>query len=476
MIKTLLSLLCIVSILFFVRPESIVHTSQLALRNVAVVDPGSGLIRNGLTVLIEGNRIVDVGPLAKVQIPRAARVIDASNKFVVPGLWDMHVHLFGKDYLKLFTANGVTGVRIMWGFPVFAEWRKQIEQGELIGPRLIIGSPIIDGPKPIWQGSISVASEVEGRQAVVKVKRDGADFVKVYSKLPRAAYFAIADEAKKQGIPFVGHVPESVSVREASMAGQRSIEHLTGFLAACSSREAELQEARRKAYADLPDGQSLPKLENLRPITRMMVDTFDANKAAALFAVLKANDTWQCPTLTVLRSTAFMNDPDFRNDTRLKYLPTQTTALWDPAKDFRFKDRTVEDIQLARIVFERQEMMVGQLNKAEVPLLAGTDTPNPFCFPGFSLHDELVLLVQAGLSPLEALRSATINPARFLGMDKELGTIEPDKLADLVILDANPLQDIKNTQKIHAVIMNGRLLNRKQLDRLLEETESTASR
>ncbi len=265
-------------------------------------------------------------------------------------------------------------------------------------------------------------------------------------------------------------------MREASMAGQRSIEHLTGFLAACSSREAELQEARRKAYADLPDGQSLPKLENLRPITRMMVDTFDANKAAALFAVLKANDTWQCPTLTVLRSVAFMNDPEFRNDTRLKYLPTQTTALWDPAKDFRFKDRTVEDIQLARIVFERQEMMVGQLNKAEVPLLAGTDTPNPFCFPGFSLRDELVLLVQAGLSPLEALRSATINPARFLGMDKELGTIEPDKLADLVILDANPLQDIKNTQKIHAVIMNGRLLNRKQLDRLLEETESTASR
>src|SRR5262249_19092575 len=158
------------------------------------------------------------------------QVIDARGKFLIPGLWDMHVHWEMKDYLPLFIANGVLGVRVMWGMPIHHEWRKEISAGTLLGPRLNIASPIIDGPHPIWKGSVSVGNDAEARQAVIQAKQNGADFIKVYSLLPREAYFAIADETKKLGLPFAGHVPEAVNAGEASDAGQKSIEHLTGVL------------------------------------------------------------------------------------------------------------------------------------------------------------------------------------------------------------------------------------------------------
>lgn len=458
-------------ILFLTQIQPTAKSSSLAFKDVTVIDPDSGDVKYKMTVVVHGNRIADVGPTLKIQIPDDSKVIDASGKFLIPGLWDMHVHIFGlKDYLKLFTANGITGVRIMWGIPAFVGWRKEIESGELIGPRLVIGSPIIDGPKPIWKGSISVSNAEEGRQAVAKVAADGADFVKVYSLLPRDAYFAIADESKKRGIPFAGHVPESVSVAEASNARQRSIEHLTGVLVACSSREEDLIKRRWEAFTNLAPDQTYPSPAAFRPLNRTMIDTFNYHKATALFALLKKNHTWQCPTLTVLRSSAFLNDPNFRNDPRLKYLPSQMTAAWDPTTDFRFKERTAGDFELSRLVFAKLKELVGMMQKSGVEFLAGTDTPNPYCFPGFSLHDELALMVEAGITPMEALKTATINPARFLGIENSLGTIKPGKLADLILLDANPLQDIRNTQKIEVVVSNGRLLDREALDRMLSES------
>jgi imidazolonepropionase-like amidohydrolase len=311
---------------------------------------------------------------------------------------------------------------------------------------------------------------------VIKIKEQGFDFVKVYSLLPREAYFAIADEAKKQGLPFAGHVPYSVSAGEASDAGQKSIEHLTGILAACSSREAELRKGFEDAYSNPPPGQRLPSPARTRPLTRMMLETFNSEKASTLFARLKRNHTWQCPTFTVLRSGAFINDPDFRNDPRLKYIPPQMKAFWDPTTDFRFKERTAEDFALSRLVFKKHIELVGMMHRAGVEFLAGTDVSNPYCFPGFSLHDELALLVQAGLSPMDALQAATLKPARFRGEENELGTVEKGKIADLVLLEANPLEDIRNTTKIDSVVLNGRLLDRKALDRFLTEVEAVAGK
>jgi len=447
----------------------------LVFTHAMVIDVAGGIAKQDYTVIVTGDRIAAMGKTAKVRVPSGAQVVDASGKFLIPGLWDMHVHPSGKAYLPLFLANGVTGIRIMWGDPEDHEWRKEIETGHLLGPRMVIASPLVDGPKPYWRGSISVSSEAQARQVVDKVKADGADFVKVYQFLPRDLYFAIADEAKKQGIPFAGHVPIDVSAVEASNAGQKSFEHLVGILPACSSHADELLKDQQ---ADLVEdlASARPKFWGTRETKsrEMMLDSYSAEKAHALFAVLKNNGTWQVPTLTLLRMFAYGDDPVFLNDARLKYVPVRTRNSWDPsAIDGK---HTAEDFAYMKKEFRKDLEVVGAMQNSGVGILAGTDTENPFCFPGFSLHDELGSLVQAGLSPMQALQAATLNPARFLGMEKDLGTIEKGKLADLVLLDANPLDEIGNTKKIAAVVSDGKLFSRAALDEMLAQVEALAGR
>ena len=208
--------------------------SVLVLTHVTIIDGTGSPAQPDMTVVITGKRITEIAPSKKSRMPKGAVIVPENGKFLIPGLWDMHVHPHGKEYLPLFIANGVTGIRIMWGNAENHDWRKEVDAGTLIAPHMLIASPIIDGPRPFWP-SVSVHNELEARDAVVKSKQAGADFVKVYTFLPREEYFAIADESKKQGLPFVGHVPMSISAEEASIAGQKSIEHLTGILAACST-------------------------------------------------------------------------------------------------------------------------------------------------------------------------------------------------------------------------------------------------
>jgi hypothetical protein len=384
----------------------------------------------------------------------------------------MHVHWYDATYLPLFTANGVTGIRVMWGLPVNLKWRKGLAAGTLRGPRLALAGPIVDGPKPIWLGSTAAGTEAEGRQAVRKTKEGGYDFVKVYDLLPRGVYFAIADEAKKQGLPFAGHVPGAVSAAEASDAGQKSMEHLDGILLACSSQEGELRKRLSEARKDAAN----PDRALLRRLNGQLMDTYDAKKAAALFAKLKANGTWQVPTLTVLRSFAYLGDDHHTNDKRLRFMPPAVRALWDPKNDFRFKNVTKEDFAQRKKLFERSLELVGALRRAGVGILAGTDVLNPYCFPGFSLHDELEWLVKAGLSPMEAMQSATRNPALYLDRLKDLGTVGRGKIADLVLLEADPLKDIKNTRKIAAVVAGGKLLPKEALQKMLADAEAAANK
>lgn len=454
--KTWIALLLILPALLLAQSNDSRQPAPLVLAHVTIVDVTGGPSRADMTVVIRGDRIAEIGKTGETLPPPDATVVDASGKFLIPGLWDMHVHGFGRDSLKLFTANGVTGVREMFGNSDLLRWRDEIAKGLLTGPRMIVASPIIDGPQPVWPHSIAVGNEEEGRKAVRKVKQWGADFVKVYSLLPRDAYFGIADESRRQGITFVGHVPFAVSAAEASDAGQKSIEHLTGVLLACSYKETELRneivQARSPGARSRADGEEL-------------LETFNDRKAKDLFARFVKNQTWQCPTLTVLRSNAYLGDQNFRKDPRLKYVPRPIRERWGQ----RIANRNDNDY--ARKVFKKEVEIVGAMQRAGVQLLAGTDTGNPFCFPGFSLHDELALMVIGGLTPSESLRAATLNPAKFLGLDKTLGTIEMGKIADLVLLDADPLVDIRNTQKINAVISNGRLLDRKALNKMLAQAE-----
>ena len=452
-----------------------VPQASVVIRNVTVIDTINGAARPDMTVTIIGDRIAEIEESSNAAIPRVAHVLDGRGKFLIPGLWDMHVHPHGKEYLALFVANGVTGIRIMWGSPEDHEWRKEIEAGKLLGPRMVIASPIIDGPQPYWPGSVSVSSKSEAQDAVDTAKNEGADFVKVYQFLPQEEYFAIADESRKEGIPFEGHVPISVSAEDASRAGQKSFEHLVGILPSCSTEETEILRAQR---ADLRDGlaSGQPKFwgEHAKQFRESLLDTYSPEKAAQLFDLLKSNGTWQCPTLTLLHMFAYGDDPALLNDPRLKYIPFRMRANWDPAKVDGV--RTPEDFAYGKKEFQKDLEVVGAMQKAGVGILAGTDTENPYCFPGFSLHDELGLLVQAGLTPIQALQAATLNPARFLGPEQDFGTVETGKIADLVLLDANPLDDIGNTKRIAAVIYRGKVFDRAALDAMLENVATFAAR
>lgn len=445
----------------------------LVITHVTVIDATGAPPRRDTTVVIVGDRIAKIGNGAQTAAPKGARVVDGSGKFLIPGLWDMHVHLNYKDYLPLFIANGVTGVRVMWGQPEHHEWRKEIEAGSLLGPRMKIGSPIIDGPKPYWPGSVSVATEAQARQAVDTSKRYGADFIKVYQLLPRDLYFDIVDEAKKQGIPFEGHLPVTITAEEGSRAGQKSFEHLVGVLPAVSSRSDEWFKLAQQDFAAI---QTKGKFEGLHDWTsgREMLETYSPEKAAVLSAVFKSNGTWQCPTLVLLRMFAYGNEPEFLADPRLKYMPPSMTRSWDPAQ--LDGARTPQDFAYSRKEFDKDLEVVGAMAKAGVGILAGTDSQNPYTFYGFSLHDELGLLVRAGLTPMQALQASTLNAATFFGMEKDLGTIEQGKIADLVLLDANPLDEIGNTKKIDAVVYGGKLYTRDQLDEMLARVEKLAAR
>jgi imidazolonepropionase-like amidohydrolase len=464
-----------ITLLFAGHSKPNVQRNAFVFTNVTLIDATGAPAASNMSVVITGDRITEIGQTQRVSIPNGALVVDASGKFLIPGLWDMHIHWYLKDYLSLFIANGVTGVRVMSGMPLHHWWRKEIENGTLLGPRMVIASAIVDGPNPVWPGSISVSDEAEARQAVRSARQNGADFIKIYSRLTKEAFFAIADESKKQRIAFAGHVPQSLTATEASEGGQKSMEHLTGILLGCSSREEELRKARQDTNARLLPGQRGPSPASTRSLTRLMLETFNAETAAGLFARLKRNQTWQCPTLTVLRSTAYLDDPALRSDPRLRYMPASVRNQWDPARDLRFRERTAEDLELARLAFQKQVEIVGAMRRAGVEFVAGTDVLNPYCFPGFSLHDELELLVKAGFSPMEALQAATLNPARFLGKEKELGTVEKGKIADLVLLEANPLLDVRNTRKIESVVIRGRLIPKSELQRMLAAIEAAAS-
>jgi len=384
--------------------------------------------------------------------------VDATGKFLIPGLWDMHVHTGRRDiFLPLYIANGVTGVRDRGGdiedpsgelsslsgaYVQLSLWRAAIEEGSLLGPRLVIAGFLIDGFK--WPGNIAAANAEEGRQAVDVLKKTGVDFVKVKSFLSKDAFLAIASEARRQHIVLAGHVPDAVRIAEASDAGQKSIEHLTGIAVGCSAIEQVMDE-KAQAFA----ARYRARYASIEP---RAAATFDPTIANALFSRFLTNGTWQVPTLVELRRNAIGED-SAQSDPLRAYLPASLRDWWSKSPNTTFPIGGQE-------LFASELLLTQKMHTSGVLFLAGTDSPNPSILPGFALHDELKLLVRAGFSSMEAIQAATLNPARYLGREKDLGTIEDGKLADLVLLDSNPLDDISNTQKIRAVIVNGRYLNR----------------
>lgn len=450
----------------------------LALTHVTVIDMTGAPPKQDTTVVIAGNRIVEIGRAERLRAPVGAKVIDATGKFVIPGLWDMHVHIRETERaLPLYVANGVLGVREIGGKSeeVF-RWRDQVAKGKLVGPRIVACGPILDGPEPASDRdfTISVGNAAEARKAVADLDRRGAECVKVYDRLPRDAYFAIVSEAKKRRLPVVGHVPLSVTTKEASDAGQRSVEHLGTILEGSSTIEPEL---RRLQAAPLPTGGDFSEFpRRIAARGERMLDTYDERRAQALFKRLAKNRTWQVPTLVVKRAQTFIDDLSRAVDERLKYVPESEKEWWSPQKNFFSRYRTPQYITYRKRLWKKELELVGAMQRAGVPILTGTDVSGAYVFPGFSLHDELALFVEAGMTPMEALQAATRNPAAFLGELDSLGTVEPGKRASLVLLDANPLEDIRNSRRIAAVILEGTLLSRDALQGMLAAVEEAARR
>jgi hypothetical protein len=424
--------------------------------HVTVVDVATGKELPDQTVVLQGDHIIAVAAFDPVAARPQGLVVDARGAFLIPGLWDMHVHIQDLEDLPIYIANGVTGVRLMSGSKRTKELRARFASVPL-APDILVSSAIVDGDPPVWPGSTVIHKPGDARRVVDEIKESGADFVKIYNGIARDAYFALVDQARKQGIPFAGHLPFQIRASEASDAGQRSIEHLTGIAIACSGREQNLMKQLRPLHY----------IENTNLIAEA-IRSFEAAKCEALFAQFRRNLTWQVPTLTVHRAFGYMNDPHFTSDPRVAYMSGEVRRRWDPSNDFRFRSWTRQEFELHRGLFKADEQMVGMMFRAGVPLLAGTDVMNPYCMPGFSLHDELALLVESGLPPLAALQAATLHPAEFLSRSDELGGIAPGKRADLVLLSADPLADIHNTTHIQAVWLRGKYLDRAALDQLLD--------
>jgi len=323
---------------------------------------------------------------------------------------------------------------------------------------------LIDGIK--WPGNIAATNAVEGRQAVDALKKTGVDFVKMKSFLSRDAYFAIASEARRQHMVLAGHVPDAVRVAEASDAGQKSIEHLTGVALGCSALERQLLDEKTRAFA-------ARERARYGRVEQQAAATFDAEIASAFFCKFVGNGTWQVPTLVELRRNALGDhsaepgENPTRDDPRWTYLPSSLRDWWS-------KNRGATVSEEGEQLFASEVALTQKMHSAGVLFMAGTDSPNPSILPGFALHEELKLLVSAGFSPLEAIQAATLSPARYLGKEKDLGTIEVGKLADRVLLEANPLEDISSTRKIREVIVNGRYLSREKLDGILAGVQAAA--
>ncbi|SHE61002.1 Amidohydrolase family protein [Microbulbifer donghaiensis] len=442
----------------------------IAIENVSIIDIATGSIGEHRRVLIEGNRITAISSAGSEPLLEATQVLDGSGKFLIPGMWDMHAHIGSdemsrKSILPMFIAHGVTGLRILQGdcpepcdavdAPIaqIRQWQKDIESSRQIGPRMFSSSYIVgSSPADPRETDPWRPSTPDQAQAFVQMEAArGVNFIKVHNLVARDVYFALAAEAQKQQIGLVGHVPGAITATEASNAGQESIEHLFGVIEECTGGGKQIRDDLRvKLQGDV---------DLANAALQEMIRRYDARRCKGLFATFEANETWHVPTLIIYNHERVHTWP---LDPKNQYVSAKLRDQWLQWQDWELaffgKDPDSSKLRnlLGRIVFEMEQAGVG--------LLAGTDANWWGIYPGYSLHEELEQLVGAGLTPFQALRTATLNPAIYLNLQNEMGTVEVGKIADLVLLEGNPLDEIRNTRRIHAVVANGRLFTKADIE------------
>jgi imidazolonepropionase-like amidohydrolase len=475
--RSLLRTLFLLTILHAPPSLLFAQTPDLAFTRVTLINPGASHPQYDMTIVIHGDTIVSVGRSSAAKLPTSAKIIDGTGKYIIPGLWDMHMHFRDAPRdLKMYVANGVLGIRNMGGpakevFPL----RDAIAAGTHLGPKIVASGPIVDGPDS-WSNpkfTVSVGTAEEARSMVRSLKQQGADFIKVYDGLSREAYFAIADETKQLGLLFGGHLPSAISVREGSNAGQRTIEHGV-LLSGGSTIEDEYIQLRldQSAFKEAlrTKNFSLIPAKIARDETAML-DHFSQQRADDTYRLLAKNNTFLTPTLVTQRALTFIDDLNAQPDPRMQYVSAEELQWWKPENGMLTKYRTPEYIAMRKREYAKMLEEIPRAQALGVRFLAGTDITIPYTYPGFSLHDELKLFVEAGLTPMQALETATTNPALLLGLSKTWGRVAPGYIANLVLLNADPLADISNTQRIDSVVLNGHLFLHAQLDQLLAEAK-----
>jgi hypothetical protein len=459
--------------------EPPVKYKTVFIKSVNIIDVKSGNILINRDIIIDNNRIVAIDTTGKLAIQIGALQIDGTNKFAMPGLWDMHTHSTQHSewlHHPLYIANGVTGIRDMSGqlnerdsyFAGSKErllWNDELNNNKRITPRYVLQSSFqMDGAFSIPEGfpEYFKLQKNEDINALLQFyKNEKVDFIKVYDQIPVASFKKLTEEAPKYGMHVAGHKPIFVSLKEATISGQRSFEHGRIFLYEC-----------------FPGADSLRRSHNWRKFLskskKSMINDFNVELAKELMQLMKEHNAHWCPTIQTLKFEAFAHDTTFLKNPNLKYINYISKKVWwdtDASNNRRRNlSREGKDVSLGFYNAAKEQIKIA--NEIGVPIMAGTDVSDSYIFAGFSLHYELEDLTKSGLTNLQALQSATIVPAKYANMYQKHGTIEIGKIADLVILEKNPLEDITNTKTINGVVLNGLYYDANKITALKNFTES----
>ncbi len=413
---------------------------------------GDGDLLRNQTVLVRNDRIAAIGERGRIAVPAGARVVEGEGRYLLPGLADLHVHLEYFDepgVLNLFLANGVTTVRNMDGRPYILEWRRRIAAGELLGPAIHTAGPLLDGDPPVRPDNTVVRDAAEARAAVLAQADAGYDFIKVYSNLSPEAYRAVLAAARERGLPVAGHVPRKVDLAESLAAGQ-TIEHLAD-------------------YGDWIEADDSPFLNRWHWSKLYLAMPVDAKKLESAAERIARAGVWTVPTLVQpereLAPTETLST--WLAAPEMAFIPADGREMWEGRVRRIAARMDAEDWERMKQGAENRRRLAAALRSAGARLLVGTDTPNPFVVPGYSVHEELENFVEAGYTPEQALAAATREAARFFGELEAWGTVEKGKRADLLLLEANPLEDIGNARRLAGVMVRGRWLPKDELQGLL---------
>ena len=425
--------------------------AQTVFINVNVIPMTSETVIAAQTVVVEDGKIVTIGAVDDIPIAKNAFVVDGTDRFLIPGLAEMHAHIPRvsstdlERVLGLNVANGVTIVRGMLGRPAHLDLRQQILSGEVLGPRLFTSGPSFNGN--------SINRPEDASEMVRAQHGAGYDFLKIHPGLTKAEFDALANTAKRFGMQFAGHVSIAVGVPHALAAGMASIDHLDGYMQAMLKDDADLSGGPAGFFGVL------------------LADQIDEEKIAGIAAETAAASVWNVPTEAMFEHRISQTTAaEMREWPEMRYVPLATISRWVSAKQQILNDPAYDPAIATRAIEIRRKLILA-LHKAGAGLLLGSDAPQVFNVPGFAVHRELEYLVAAGLTPYEALRTGTVNPAKFFGQERVFGTVETGKEGDLVLLDANPLIDIGNARRIHGVMLRGRWLAREDLAEILSRFE-----